>query len=129
MRRGLIALAVCAPFAAAAGGFDAGGLARFDAGYARCEARFAPMKGTRDEAYLAIYRVKADEAGRKRLAALRREPDYGKELRRAQAATAKAAASAASASSPLDQQCRALWGEVQRARGAGRASPHSVNRP
>lgn len=61
MRRALLlAIALAAPCLAQAAGFDAPGLARFDTGYARCEARFAHMKGARDEAYLAVYRVKAD---------------------------------------------------------------------
>ena len=53
-----------------AASFDSRGVARFDVGYARCEAKFAPMKGHRDEAYLAVYRVKPDEKSLARLAAL-----------------------------------------------------------
>lgn len=118
MRRALLALHVlAAPLAASAGGFDAAGLARFDLGYSRCEARFAHMKGTRDEAYLAAYRVKADDSARKRLATLRDSAAYRKERRGAQAAAQ--AASAASAASPVDHQCQALWSQVQRARAAG----------
>lgn len=116
MRRVLVLCLLAAPLAASAGGFDAAGLARFDLGYSRCEARFAHMKGARDEAYLAAYRVKADEAARKRLASLRDSAAYRKERRSAQAAPA---ASAASAASPLEHQCRALWAQVQRASAAG----------
>jgi len=96
---------------ACAASFDGRGLARFDAGYARCEAKFAQMKGHRDEAYLAVYRVKADEKSLARLAALRRTAEYQKERKLA----ARAPASPASAaSSPLEQQCQALWAETRR---------------
>lgn len=107
-------LLLAVPLAAAAAGFDAPGLARFDLGYARCEARFPPMKGARDEAYLAVYRIKDDDAARARLAELRRAAAYGKERRIAQAAAA------ASAASPVEHQCQALWSQVQRARAARR---------
>ena len=117
MRRVVVLCLLAAPLAASAGGFDAAGLARFDLGYSRCEARFAHMKGARDEAYLAAYRVKADDSARKRLAALRDSAAYRKERRGAQAAVP--AASAASAASPLEHQCQALWAQVQRARAAG----------
>lgn len=117
MRLAVVAV-LALPLLVQAAGFDAPGLARFDNGYARCEARFAPMKGARDEAYLAVYRVKADSAGRARLAELRRSPAYRKELRAAQAEAAKPSASAAS--SPIEQQCQALWGQVQRARSAAK---------
>ena len=109
---------LCVPLAAVAGGFDARGLARFDLGYGRCEARFAHMKGARDEAYLAAYRVAADEAARKRLAALRDSAAYRQERRSAQAETAAPAASSASSASALEHQCQALWSQVQRARAA-----------
>ncbi len=118
MRRLAAAAALALPLIAHAAGFDAPGLARFDNGYARCEARFAHMKGSRDEAYLAVYRVKADAAGRARLDGLRRTAAYRKELRAAQAEAAKPTASAAS--SPLEQQCQALWGQVQRARSVAK---------
>lgn len=116
--RTLLALALAAPSWVSAAGFDARGLARFDTGYARCEARFEHMNGARDEAYLAAYRVKADAAARARLAELRRGAAYRKELRAAQAEAAKPAAPAAS--SPLEHQCQALWGQVQRARSAAK---------
>lgn len=115
-RRALLALALAAPLCAHAAGFDARGLARFDLGYARCETRFEPMKGARDEAYLAAYRVKADAGARARLAELRRSPAYQKARRAAQAEAASPTAPAAS--SPLEQQCQALWAQVQRARAA-----------
>jgi len=109
-------LAVPAGLAVAAS-FDARGLARFDVGYARCEARFETMRGQRDQAYLAVYRVKPDAAALQRLAVLRRGADYQKERRRALAAAPAQPASGA-ASSPLDHQCQALRAEIGRARPA-----------
>lgn len=101
-----------------AASFDANGLARFDVGYARCEAKFAQMRGHRDEAYLALYRIKADDKARARLAGLRRSPAYQQERRAALAQLAQPASAAAS--SPLEHQCQALWAQTQRARGAAR---------
>jgi hypothetical protein len=118
MKRRLAGLLLALPLAATAGGFDARGLARFDLGYARCEARYAHMKGGRDEAYLAAYRVKADDAARSRLAEIRRGAAYRKEQRSAQTESAKAVKAAAPASSPIEHQCQALWTQVQRARAA-----------
>jgi hypothetical protein len=118
VKRALVVVLLAVPLAGAAGGFDARGLARFDIGYGRCEARFAHMKGARDEAYLAAYRVKADDAARSRLAELRRSAAYRQERRSAQAEAAAPAASAASVASPIEHQCRALWSQVQRARAA-----------
>jgi hypothetical protein len=115
MRRAALLLA-CVAFQAGgaqAAAFDSRGVARFDVGYARCEAKFEPMKGHRDEAYLAVYRIKADEKSRARLAALRRTAEYQKE-RKAALAAKPPAAPASAASSPLEQQCRALWAETQR---------------
>ena len=75
------------PCLAQAAGFDAPGLARFDTGYASLRRRAsAHMKGARDEAYLAVYRVKADAKARARFAELRRSAAYRKEQRAAQAA-------------------------------------------
>lgn len=101
-----------------AASFDAPGVARFDVGYARCEAKFAQMRGHRDEAYLALYRIKPDDKARARLAGLRRSPAYQQERRAALAQAAQPASAAAS--SPLEQQCQALWAEAQRSRGAAR---------
>jgi hypothetical protein len=104
--------------AANAASFDSRGVARFDVGYARCEAKFAEMKGHRDAAYLAVYRVKADDKSLARLAALRRTAEYQKGRKAALASAARAPAKAAS--SPIEQQCQALWAETQRARAAPR---------
>ena len=118
MRRGGLFVAAVALQAgmANAASFDSRGVARFDVGYARCEAKFAPMKGHRDEAYLAVYRVKPDEKSLARLAALRRTPEYQKERKAALAAKAPAvaASAASSAGNRLDQQCQALWAETRR---------------
>ena len=112
MKRSLLLAALLWPLVTAAAPFEARGVARFDAGYARCEALDERMKGQRDAAYLAAYRVKADDKARARLAALRRSAEYRKEQRAAQAAAAKPATPA---SSPLAHQCQALWAQVQRA--------------
>lgn len=113
MKAGVLIAALLLPLAAPAAPFEARGLARFDTGYARCEALDARMKGHRDDAYLAIYRVVPDDKALARLAALRRGAEYRKEQRAAQqAVAAKPAASAAS--SPLSHQCQALWAQVQR---------------
>lgn len=113
MKAALLCVALLLPLAAPAAPFEPRSLARFDAGYARCEVMDARMKGHRDDAYLAIYRVVPDDKARERLAALRRGAEYRKEQRAAQQpVAAKPAASAAS--SPLSHQCQALWAQVQR---------------
>lgn len=91
---------------------DAKGLARFDTSYVSCEARFPDMRGHRDEAYLALWRVKVDDKRRAELAAVRKGAAYRGEKRRLAQAHAKPASTAAS--SPIEQQCQALWGEAQR---------------
>ena len=91
---------------------DAKAMARFDLSYVSCEARLPEMNGHRDEAYLALWRVKVDAATRAQLATVRQGPVYRAEQRRIQQAAAKGAAPAASAT--LDGECRALWGETQR---------------
>ena len=109
MKRGLPLAALLLPLTVAAAPFEARGVARFDAGYARCEVLDERMKGQRDAAYLAAYRVRADDKAHARLAALRRSAAYRKEQR------AAAARPATPASSPLAHQCQALWAQVQRA--------------
>lgn len=103
--------ALLLPLVVSAAPFEPRGLARFDAGYARCEAMDERMKGHRDDAYLAIYRVPPDDKSRARLASLRRGAEYRKEQRATQAAAARPAAPA---SSPIAHQCQALWAQVQR---------------
>ena len=113
--RAFIALAVLLPLAcgnARAITIDAKALARFDVGYARCEARYPHMQGHRDEAWLGLWRVKADEPTRAQLAAVRKRSDYQSEKRRAAQAADKSASSPET--SRLEQQCQALWAETQR---------------
>ena len=108
----LLALfAVVAPAAAHAMTIDAKALARYDLSYVTCERTFPDMKGHRDEAYLSLWRVKADAKARAELAAVRKGAVYQAERTRAQKAAAKGTASAAS--SPIEKQCQALWHESQ----------------
>jgi len=107
-----IATAAAAP-AAMALSVDAPGLARFDNSYITCEAKFPAMRGHRDEAYLSLWRVKADTAALARLAEARKSKPYQTEHARLLQA-AKAPAAKASSASPIEQQCQALWGEAQK---------------
>jgi hypothetical protein len=91
---------------------DAKALARFDNSYLRCEALFPDMRGQRDEAYLSLWRVRADEKARAELSSARKSAAYQAERRRVQQAEAKGTAPAAS--SPIEQQCQALRGEARR---------------
>lgn len=93
--------------------YDAKALARYDASYVECEARIPDMAGHRDEAYLSLWRIKLDPKSAARLAETRSAAAYKSERQRVTKAAAKA--SAPGASSPLDRQCRGLWGEYQRA--------------
>lgn len=106
-----VLLAAAAPALAAP--LDAPAVARFDVGYARCEQRYPHMRGHRDEAYLALWRMQADEGNLARLAKLRQSASYRKEQQRfARASTGPAAPAA---SSPIQQQCQALWAEKTKA--------------
>ena len=91
---------------------DAKALARFDHSYVRCESRFPEMRGHRDEAYLGLWRVKVDDKSRAELAAARKGKVYRTEWRAVRSSRAEAAS--APASSPIEQQCQALWTEAQR---------------
>lgn len=114
----LLALWPAAPAFSAA--LDAAAVARFDVGYGRCEQLYPHMRGHRDAAYLAMWRMRADEANVGRLAKLRLGAAYRKEHQRfAKASTGPAAPAA---SSPIEQQCQALWAEKTRA-DARRAAP------
>lgn len=90
---------------------DPKALARFDHGYTVCEAKNPAMKGQRDQAYLSLWKVKADTKARAELAAARKTVVY----RNAQAALHKrdAKGAAPAASSPIEHQCQALWAEAQ----------------
>lgn len=97
---------------AAAITIDAKALARFDLSYGRCEQQIPAMRGRRDEAWLSLWRTRADAAHRAELAKARQSAAYAAERRRVQ--KAQAAGAAPAASSPIDQQCEALWAETQR---------------
>jgi hypothetical protein len=105
---GLFALAM--PLAQAMT-IDSKALARFDQSYIVCETKFPEMKGHRDEAYLSIWKVKADQKARAELAATRKLASYRAEQVRIQMASVKGSSQAAS--SPIEQQCQALWAEAQ----------------
>ena len=107
-------LAAAAPLPAAAQSMalDPQAMARFDLGYAKCEARLPAMRGHRDDAYLSLRRLQLDDARRRQLAAARRSAAYQGELRRVKTAEAQGVAPAAS--SPIEHQCQALWAETQR---------------
>lgn len=92
---------------------DAKALARYDIGYVQCELRHADMRGLRDDAYLAMWRVKPTEKLRSDLATVRRSGIYQAERRRVLDAVAKGTAPAAS--SPIEHQCQALRAEARRA--------------
>ncbi|RQP26567.1 hypothetical protein [Piscinibacter terrae] len=100
---------------------DAAGLARFDAGYARCEQKYEHMRGHADEAYLGVYRIKDDDKMRARLAELRKKAAY-------QTERAKADKRLSKQSPELDKkfasQCAATWGQV-----AAQAAPAAASAP
>lgn len=112
------ALLSLATATAQARAYDAKALARYDVSFTTCESRFPQMQGHRDEAYLNLWRIKADEKSRARLAKLRGEAAYRTERQRALQAAAKSASAAAS--SPLDRECQGLWAEYQRTATAKR---------
>ena len=97
----------------AAMSIDAKAMARFDHSYTKCEARYPQMRGARDEAYLSMWRVKADAKARAELATVRKGAPYQAESKRMQQDEAK---QATAPSTTLDAQCQALWSETQRVR-------------
>jgi hypothetical protein len=107
----LMALGLAAS-AAHALAIDAKALARYDISYVKCEAKYPDMRGQRDQAYLSLWRVKPDDKALAELAAVRKGAVYEAERKRVVQASAKGTAPAAS--SPLEQQCQALWSERQR---------------
>lgn len=109
-------LAALAALPAQALTIDAKGLARYDISYVKCETFHPDLRGQRDEAYLAMWRVKPTDKARADLAAARRSGIYQAERRRVLDATAKGMAPAAS--SPVEHQCQALRNEARRARSA-----------
>ena len=97
---------------------DPKALARFDHGYTTCEAKNPAMKGQRDQAYLSLWKVKADSKARGQLAAARKTAAYRAEQAAVQKRDGKGAAPAAS--SPIEQQFQALWAETL---GAAKKKP------
>lgn len=92
--------------------YDPKALAHYDVSYNKCETSFPEMKGHRDEAYLSLWRAEPNDKTNKRLADARASQAY-------KAEKTHAARSAAQASSPeavkaLEQQCRGLWGEMEK---------------
>jgi len=114
MRTSIAALAsLCLLFAtsAQAAPADAKRLAQFDIGYAKCEKLYPQMLGHRDEAYLALWKVSADDKARARLATLRKGGAYKKERQLALKSMDKNSGPAYEAK--LKQQCEGTWGEAQ----------------
>jgi hypothetical protein len=107
----LVALTLAAASSAQAFSADAKKLARFDMGYARCEQKFEQMRGHRDEAYLALWKLRADEKSRSQLAALRKSAVYKSETRVAQATASRA--SSPDLDARWSQQCQATWAQAQ----------------
>src|SRR5262249_15152487 len=103
---------------AAAMSLDPKAMARFDHSYAKCEAKYPEMKGARDEAYLSMWRAKADTPTRAQLATVRKGAAYQAESKRVQQEDAKNPVP----ESRLDSQCHALWGETQKVRSTRAAS-------
>lgn len=91
---------------------DPKAMARFDLSYTKCEARYPEMRGARDEAYLSMWRAKADAKARAELAAVRKGAPYQAESKRIQQEEKKSTQPNAA----LDGQCQALWAETQRVR-------------
>ncbi len=92
-------------------------LAQFDLGYAKCEARFAHMKGHGDDAFLALWKTRPDAQQRANLARLRKSAAYQEERRKAQAAMARPSPEI---DEKIRRQCQATWRELQ-SRSARRA--------
>jgi hypothetical protein len=107
----ILVLAISSP-AAFALTIDAKALARYDLSYVVCEAEFPEMRGHRDEAYLSLWRAKADAASRARLSAVRKAQTYRSE--HALILQSRAKQVSPSASSPIKQECQVLWGQAQK---------------
>ena len=92
-------------------------LARYDVSYVRCEASFPEMKGHRDDAYLALWRIAPGPKATARLASVRGSSAYKAEQKVAAAGQAKRASEPESVKA-LERQCRGLWGEMGRLKPA-----------
>lgn len=91
---------------------DPKAMARFDISYTKCEAKYPEMRGARDEAYLSMWRAKADAKARAELAAVRKGAPYQAESKRIQQEEKKTT----QPNPALEGQCQALWAETQRVR-------------
>jgi hypothetical protein len=109
-----IALALLGLFAATAyaAPADPKVLAQFDLGYVQCENRFPEMRGHRDEAYLALWRIKADAKTSAELDKVRKSDKYKKERQLAFKSLDKTTGPEVEAK--LKRQCDATWAEVKR---------------
>ena len=83
-------------------------LAQFDLGFAKCEQRFPDMKGHRDEAYMALWKLQADDRVRGELATLRKGAKYQRERQSALKAMPK---DSPELETKVRQQCQATWAE------------------
>ena len=92
--------------------YDPKALARYDVSYVRCEASIPEMKGRRDDAYMSLWRMKPGPKTTARLAEVRSSATYKSEQRLAKREAA--GASGPDAAKTLEQQCRGLWGEMQK---------------
>jgi len=92
--------------------YDPKALARYDVSYVRCEASIPEMKGHRDDAYMSLWRMKPGPTTAARLAEVRGSATYKSEQRVAKREAA--GASGPDAMKALEQQCRGLWGEMQK---------------
>ncbi len=87
-------------------------LAQFDLGFAKCESRFEHMRGHRDEAYLALWKVKPDDKARAELAKVRQTAKYRQESQLAAKAMDKG--TGPEIDTKIRRQCEATWAETQR---------------
>ena len=122
--RTLIALAALSLLANSvqAMALDAKTLAQFDLGFTKCEKRFADMQGHRDEAYLALWKIKPDSKTLAELADLRKSAKYKSEHQLA----LKSTSAKPDDEKKLKQQCDATWGEALRNRQAPIPLPASA---
>ena len=124
-----IALALLGLFAATANAAPADPkvLAQFDLGYVKCENRFPEMRGRRDEAYLSLWRVKADANTSAELDKVRKSDKYKKERQLAFKSMDKATGPEVEAK--LKRQCEATWAEVRRNGGPATPAPVAASAP
>lgn len=89
-------------------------LAQFDIGYAKCESRYAHMKGHGDDAYLSLWKVRPDAKQRAELARQRKTAAYRQA--RGEAAKKMAQGSGRALDDKIALQCQGTWAELQRNR-------------